>query len=172
MPNDARTVMDRLFGGAKSSAQTSPENVDPSTGASELQAIKRQASTARNRGKSTRSEDALKAAQLQADLDELFQQENWEVVASMYFDLRFAMTGFDYFKLTEKQEKILGSTMGSAMKVLLRIDPAYIALIIFAANFGAFAAEKELAYRHAQAVDQARRAQGENNGRQSPIARG
>lgn len=146
MATDARSVVARLFG-AKESGTTAAAS--PSTGASpaELEALKSQ--TRKARGKPTKSEQAIVDAQQAADLEALFATENWEVVASMYFDLRFAMTGFDYFKLSEKQERILGSTMGSAMRVLLAIDPRYIALFVFLANFGAFAGEKELAYRHA-----------------------
>jgi len=160
----AGTLMDRLLGRETPADATPSAAPGPDTSASDLAKIKSQAAAARGRR-------GRPGAEVKPDidpelLDKLFATENWEVIGSMYFDLRFAMTGFDYFKLTEKQERVLGTTMGAAMQVLLKIDPRYIALFVFLTNFGMFATEKELAFYHAKQVDKARRAGVENNGRQ------
>lgn len=82
------------------------------------------------------------------DLEELFQGENWEAISSMYFDARFAITGWDGFLLDTAQKKTLGMTLGKSMKMLLKIDPGYIALTVFVTTFGGLIAQKELTYSH------------------------
>jgi hypothetical protein len=84
------------------------------------------------------------------DLAEIFAGENWEEVASLYFDARFAITGYQEFQLTNGQKKTLGLSLGKTMKMLLKIDPGYIALIVFTANFGGLIAQKEMMYKQAQ----------------------
>lgn len=145
MADGAKTVYERLFGGSKPSDDAPATGGGADTGASDLAALKSQARKAR--GKPSKAEVALADAAQQAALDELFENENWEVMASMYFETRFAMTGFQYFRLTEKQERILGKSMGTCMRMLLQIDPQWVALIVFGVNFGTFVADKELTYR-------------------------
>jgi len=148
MAGESKTVLERLFGGAsKSSADASQASMGADPGAPSLAALRSQAKKARNRP--VAAQTAVDDAAQQQMLDELFETENWEVLSSLYFDLRFAMTGFEYFKLTEKQQRILGKTMGTCMRVLLQIDPRYVALIVFATNFGAYAADKEMAWHRA-----------------------
>jgi hypothetical protein len=72
-----------------------------------------------------------------ADLDQLFQGEQWEEVAALYPQARFAMTGDDVFQLTDAQRRMLGATMASTMRMLLKIDPRYVALAVFTINYGA-----------------------------------
>jgi hypothetical protein len=163
MANEKHGIMERMFGASAPATGADPPSGGADPGAGDLAKIGAQARAARaGRGKSSKAEQAIVDADKQAALDQLFEDENWEVLASMYFDVRFAMTGFEYFKLTEKQQRVLGKSMGSCMRLLLKIDPQWVALIIFSANFGAYAADKELAYR-AAVKDEARRA-AERNG--------
>ena len=167
MPDEKTGVIERIFTRKKSAdeAPASAAGADPS--AADLAALKSQAKKSGRRP--SKSEVAVQDAAKEAALEELFDNENWEVIASMYFELRFAMTGFEYFRLTEKQERVLGKSMGTCMKLLLAIDPQWVALIVFTANFGAYAADKELAYRRALKELEVRRMREEGvagNGRQ------
>lgn len=82
------------------------------------------------------------------ELEKIFAGENWEEVSSLYFNARYAITGFDGFLLSDAQKKTLGLSLASTMKMLLKIDPGYIALIVFTANFGGIIAQKEMMYKH------------------------
>ncbi len=114
----------------------------PDSGSADLAALKAEArSSARRATKQLTKVDEQAA---QAELEALFESENWEEISSLYFDARFAMTGWEGFRLSDKQKAVLGSTMGSAMRVLLKIDPRYIAAFVFCANFGAIIADKEV----------------------------
>lgn len=104
----------------------------------------------------SRHELDLQETARQADLDKLFEDENWEELASLYFDARFVMTGWDGFELEEKQRRILGKSMGASMRMLLAIDPKWIALIIFVGNFGKYVTTKEVAYSNYRKVLAAR----------------
>lgn len=102
--------------------------------------------------KSKNSKHSKSPAQSEAaieskELDELFAGENWEAISSMYFDARFAITGCDVFLLDPAQKKTLGLTLGKSMKMLLKIDPGYIALTVFITTFGGLVAQKELTYK-------------------------
>jgi hypothetical protein len=81
-----------------------------------------------------------------ADLAKLFAGENWEEIAGLYFNARFGITGWDGFLLSDGQKKTLGLTLASSMKMLLKIDPGYIALLVFTINFGGLISQKELTY--------------------------
>lgn len=124
------------------------------TGAIDLTSIKSQASPTRKARRGRVADDAERMAS-QAEIDKLFDEENWEQLAGLYFKARFALTGWEGFNLSDRESRILTTTMSTAMRVLLKIDPAYIALIVFGANFGGIIASKELAYR--ELVKQARK---------------
>ena len=83
------------------------------------------------------------------ELSELFAGENWEEITSLYFDARYAITGYPGFLLEPEKKKILGLTLGRSMKLLLKIDPGYIALLVFTTTFGGIVAQKEIDYRRA-----------------------
>jgi hypothetical protein len=108
------------------------------------------------RGPSKVAKQAAEAQQ-EAAIAELFEAENWKAVGSLYFDARFAMTGYEGFRLSEKQSDVLATTLSASMRTLLKIDPAYVALTVFLTNFGGLIAQKEVTYRHALAA--ARRAE-------------
>lgn len=76
----------------------------------------------------------------------LFEAENWRELASLYFDTRFVMTGFEPFRLTDPEEGRLAQTLATTMKVLLRIDPKYVAILVFTATYGGMIAAKEAAW--------------------------
>lgn len=147
---DVKTVISRLFTSGDSPTEPAATGAAPSSpdpGAVDLKALHAQARKARNRP--TKAQVAIQDADKQAALDELFENENWEVMAEMYFEVRYAMTDFEYFKLTDKQKRVLGKSMGTCMRLLLAIDPQWVALIVFSINFGCYAADKEMAYRRA-----------------------
>jgi hypothetical protein len=95
------------------------------------------------------SESGTSATEItDADLAQLFAGENWEEIAGLYFNARFGVTGWDGFNLTDGQKKTLGLSLASSMKMLLKIDPGYIALLIFTINFGGIIAQKEMMYHN------------------------
>jgi hypothetical protein len=83
----------------------------------------------------------------QKELNEIFAGENWEEIAGLYFQARFAITGYDGFLLTPAQKKVLGLSLSKTMKMLLKIDPGYIALVVFSTNFVGLIAQKEITYK-------------------------
>lgn len=113
---------------------------------------------AARRGKRGPSPEELEAEERAKLIDELFDGENWEEVAGLYFEARYAWTGWEGFRLNERQKALLGKTLSTAGKTLCKIDPAYIALIVFTANFGGLIVDKELQYRRAVQLAEERRA--------------
>lgn len=81
------------------------------------------------------------------ELEQIFAGENWEELSALYFNARFSITGFDGFLLTDGQKKTLGTSLGTTMKMLLKIDPGYIAMLVFLSTFGGIIAEKEITYK-------------------------
>src|SRR5258708_6387131 len=136
-----------IFGGADaSSASTSVESA-PSTPS--LDALQSELKGGRKRqSKAERLAGEVKAEQELNDLlDRLYQRENWEDIAALYFRCRFAFTGFDGFLLTEKEKVRLGESLAMMMRILLRIDPPYVAIIVFSVTFSTTVVTKEMAYR-------------------------
>ena len=131
-----------IFG--KSSADASPGG-SPVSGAPDLAETAKE--IAARRRKSSGVEQQISAAAQQADLEALYQAENWEEIAALYFNTRYAITGFKGFLLTQEQKARLAVPLATMMRLLIRIDPRWIALIIFTANFGGTIAEKEIGYR-------------------------
>lgn len=100
------------------------------------------------RGGKTRqsAEEAIAAAQLSAAIEELYAEENWEEVGAAYFELRYATTGFEPFRLSEKQRRVMARSLAMTMKTLAITDPKWIALTIFGVNFSTIIAQKEMAF--------------------------
>lgn len=80
-------------------------------------------------------------------LNDLFRQENWEEIAALYFNTRFAMTGDDGFLLNREQKAILGATMATSMRLLIKIDPKWISLIVFGVNYVTLIGQKEIEHK-------------------------
>lgn len=83
-------------------------------------------------------------------LEKLYRSENWRRFASMYFDARFAITGFDGFQLTTEERDELADTISLMVQVVFTIDPKYLVIFMFVANFGGTIAAKEIAYANAR----------------------
>src|SRR6266508_101705 len=160
------SILEKMFGGGDAApvrSEAATSGVEGSEGTPDLEALRRKAAkSGRRAAKPSSSDEKLQDAQTAAALDELFENENWEEISSMYFDIRCGLTGFDGFLLSEKQKRILGKSMGTCMRLLLAIDPKYVACIIFTLNFGAFVSEKEMKYKWYQASLAAER--GAHNG--------
>jgi hypothetical protein len=100
------------------------------------------------RNKSAKSAKTKETKEVVSDeeITKLFSGENWEELSSLYFNARFATTGFEGFLLSESQKKVLGLSLATSMKLLIKIDPGYLALLVFTTNFGGIIASKELEY--------------------------
>jgi len=99
-------------------------------------------------------------AERAAELEALYKDENWQEIAGLYFQARYAMTGWDGFLLTATQKSVLGATLAASMRVLLAVDPKWVAICIFTINFGAFITDKELRFRTLQAQVEAQKGRG------------
>lgn len=140
-------ISERLFGGKKSPpVETTASGANSDSGSPDLAALRQ--AVGKGRSRRSKVEVAQEDAAKQAALEELFQNENWEEIAALYFEVRYALTGFEYFRLDERQRRVLGRSMGTCMKLLLAIDPQWVALIVFSVNMGTYVTDKELAYRH------------------------
>lgn len=80
------------------------------------------------------------------EIDALFQAENWETLASLPFDTRYVMTGWAGFRLDNEERKRLAQTTATTMRILLKIDPKYIALAVWGTMYFGTWAAKEAAY--------------------------
>lgn len=82
----------------------------------------------------------------QEEVDALFTAENWEALAALPFDTRYVMTGWHGFRLTDDERKRIAQTTATTMKILLKIDPKYIALTVWGTMYFGTWAAKEAAY--------------------------
>lgn len=92
-----------------------------------------------------------KIAKLQARskmLEKLYKSENWEQLGSMYFDARYALSGYEGFRLTPEEKASLADSMSLMVQVLLEIDPKLLVVVLFTANFGGLIATKEIQYAY------------------------
>lgn len=126
-PTDFETLRKKIFGGGNKSSAVS---------------AKRKATTEKE--------------EIANDAEKLFQGENWEEISGLYFQARYAMTGYDGFLLTPPQKKALGTTLAATMKLLMKIDPGYIAAITFTTTFVGLVGSKELTYHHLQKKEAAK----------------
>ena len=127
----------------------SETGVSPSSGSSDFAAVRERIfgtkSKSPKRAKPSAASEETPGIQ-EKDLEKIFAGENWEEIAGLYFNARFAITGWEGFCLTEGQKKTLGLSLATTMKMLLKIDPGYIALVVFTTNFAGLIGSKELTY--------------------------
>lgn len=127
-------------------AASSPDTAPGSPSLEELSGALRKGG--RRKSKVERLADEQRAEKEVNDLiDDLFTKENWVEIAGLYFEARYFMTGYAGFRLEPEQKARLGASMAMMMKVLLRIDPRYVAMIVFSINFGTTIVSKEVMYR-------------------------
>lgn len=88
-----------------------------------------------------------KSETLQDELvKDLYKPSIWQEVASLPFNIRKAMTGDEVFDLNKDQKESLGAPLALVMKMLVEIDPKYLALTVFFINLGTIWSEKEIIY--------------------------
>lgn len=86
-----------------------------------------------------------KSETLQDELTkDLFKPSVWQEVSALPFNIRKAMTGSQIFDLNSDQKQALGGPLAMIMKLLVEIDPKYLALMVFSINLGSIWAEKEI----------------------------
>lgn len=128
---------------AKTSAD--PAVAAPGVGASEgvedLEAIRRQAKKARRTVDS--AIDAAAEKRLEAEIEQLYESEQWEEIGALYFNVRYGTTGFKEFLLEPAQKKRIGASLALMMRILIKLDPKWMALLVFTVNFGTVLGEKE-----------------------------
>jgi hypothetical protein len=130
--------------------EPSETGISSDSGAVDFKAIREKIFGSRNKTPKVKKQSATEEAGItEKELEDLFAGENWEEISSLYFDARYAITGYPNFRLEPEKKKILGITLGRSMKMLLKIDPGYIALLLFTTTFGGTIAQKEIMYRNA-----------------------
>lgn len=150
------TVRD-LLGKRRTSSASGGEigtpRVASDAGNPDLASLKEEARKGGRRGRKVGADEALAAAQLQSAVDDLYTAENWDEIGALYFETRYALTGFDGFRLSEKQRRVISTSLAMTMKTLAITDPKWIALTILTINFGGLVAQKEMAYAAKIAAD-------------------
>lgn len=132
-------------------SESSPAGVPSSESVTDFASLKEKIFGGKNKS-SIKKSKAEKATEeipgiSEKELNEVFAGENWEEISALYFQARFAITGFEGFMLSPEQKKVLGLSLSKTMKMLLKIDPGYIALLVFSTNFVGIIAQKELMYK-------------------------
>jgi hypothetical protein len=125
-------------------SEDGPPSGDPDSPTNDLAAAKSELRG--NRKRISKLDREAATADLQRELDKLYTPENWKAISSMYFDARYVTTGDDIFRLSDDEQTTLGTSLAASARLLLKIDPGYIALIIFTANMGKLIAVKETQY--------------------------
>jgi hypothetical protein len=125
------------------------EGVSSDSGPTDFEALRKKIFGGGNklskRGK--KSDDGPSEAEtIGKEIEKLFAGENFEEIAALYFNARFAMSGWDGFLLDPDQKKVLGLSLATSMRLLVKIDPGYLALLIFTTNFGGIIAQKEMIF--------------------------
>jgi len=88
-----------------------------------------------------------KSETLQDELvKDLYKPSIWQEVSALPFNIRKAMTGDEVFELNKDQKESLGAPLALIMKMLVEIDPKYLALTVFFINLGTIWSEKEIIY--------------------------
>lgn len=125
-------------------SEAAPSGDSPDTDSPDLTSVR---STLRgSRSRASKLEQEARESDLQRELDKLYTPENWKRISSLYFDARYVQTGDDLFQLDDGERTTLGTSLAASARLLLKIDPGYIALIIFTANLGQMIAMKETQY--------------------------
>lgn len=129
------------MGKVSPNTETATPGVGDAEGAAHLEEVRKAARKARRT-----VDSAIGAAherRLEEEIEALYEAGQWEEIAALYFNVRYATTGFQGFILEEKQQKRLGASLALMMKILVQIDPKYLAVIVFSVNFGTIISEKE-----------------------------
>jgi hypothetical protein len=125
---------------------SSETGVPSGKGVANFAAVRERIFGTRNKSSKSAKTKETKEAVSDEEITKLFSGENWEELSSLYFNARFATTGYEGFLLSESQKKVLGLSLATSMKLLIKIDPGYLALLVFTTNFGGIIASKEMEY--------------------------
>jgi len=130
-------------------ASPTPAGVSPSESSSDFEKIRKSIFGSKNKTpKIKKSGTPVEETEvLGKEIEKLFAGENFKEVAALYFNARFAITGWDGFLLSENQKKVLGMSLSTSMRLLVKIDPGYLALLVFTTNFGGIIAQKEMSFK-------------------------
>ena len=91
-------------------------------------------------------------------LKKLFSPDQWEAIASMYPDIRYAMTGYEGFRLTDTERITLSTSLSTMMSYLVAVDPKYLAMILFLATYGSIVGKKEIEWKSVRKKEHAKSA--------------
>lgn len=80
-------------------------------------------------------------------LSELMTAENFEEVCALPFNLRYVATGHKNFLLSDKQKKSLSLSLSTSFRLMVKIDPRWLAVGLTVVNFLAIYGEKEMEWQ-------------------------
>jgi len=119
-----------------------PDNKDTNLSLEELE--KRRSERLGIPEKSTRGRKQ-KSETIQDELvKDLYSPAVWGEISALPFNIRKFMTGDEVFELTKEQKQSLSGPLIIIMKMLVEIDPKYLALTVFCLNLGTIWSEKEI----------------------------
>ena len=110
--------------------------------------------------------------QLAAQIDRLFEVENWKALVRAPADLRLVQTGRPYWKLTDEEVNTLALSGSLTARYFMAVDPKWLALCIFLMNagfiYGRRIVEDVRILREEQAADE--RAAGNGHGDRGTVS--
>src|SRR3972149_471357 len=95
---------------------SSETGVPSGKGVTDFEKVRQRIFGTRNKSTKPPKTKETKEAVSDEEITKLFSGENWEELSSLYFNARFATTGYEGFLLSESQKKVLGLSLATSMK--------------------------------------------------------
>jgi hypothetical protein len=92
------------------------------------------------------AEQRARAEAALAELDKLYTPENFKGLYSIYFNYRFIKTGDECFLLSPAELDAGCQLMATSARLLIKIDPGYVAVIMLGTQMAYLIASKESAH--------------------------
>lgn len=138
--------------GSKSSSSGGRDGSGSGSGLEDAEALKASLRSRRKGG--TSLDEKIKAAAEKEQLAALFEPEQWGPIATLPFDIRYGMTGWEGFLRTPEQRTRLGASLSALMQTLpIQMKSWVIAGLVFGVQFGSQMAQAEMGYRKEKAKD-------------------
>ena len=136
-------------------AENTSPTMDPVVDGQEIAEIRKSLSGPGKRR--SRKPDAPDPEAIKAEaLKKLFSPDQWEAIASLYPDIRYAMTGYEGFRLTDGERATLSTSLSTMMSYLVAIDPKYLAMVLFCATYGSIIGKKEIEWKSIRKKERAK----------------
>jgi len=95
----------------------------------------------------TKAERESAEQELSKELDKLYAPENFEALATFWPDVRYVQTGDDVFIPTDRERAVNTVSMSAVFRVLIKLDPGWLALALLASNQAKMISRMEMQYK-------------------------